>query len=189
MIVQGTTPGSKDMQKLVAANLSFIVVALAAFLVFVNAAAAEEKVSLPDGSSFDSKINCPVCNMPPGSNPQGAAAVVFKDGKVVGLDGTRHMFIYLRSPEKYGIKPEEVREVFVPEWGSKKFLSAKSAFFMLGGDVKGNMGWEAIAFSKKEDAEKFKVDHVGIKVATFDEVRLSDVQAKKRLKMEGGHGH
>jgi nitrous oxide reductase accessory protein NosL len=51
------------------------------------------------------------------------------------------------------------------------------------------MGPEAIPFSKKEDAEKFKAEHKAKTVAPFSMVTLTDLQAgkKKMLKMKHGH--
>jgi len=154
-------------------------------------AAAAEKLDLPDGSKLDTSVKCPVCNMEPGSSKDiGAAAVVFKDGKVLGLDGPSHMFMYMLTPDKYPINKADVKHIFVLDYGTKKFIDANTASFVVGTSVEGTMGPEAVPFAKKEDAEKFSAEHKGSKVVPFAQVQLSDVQAKgwkKMLKMKHGH--
>ncbi len=147
-------------------------------------------VDLPDGSKLDTSAECPVCHMKVDSNPVGSAAVVFKDGKVVGIDGTADLFKYVLDSKKYGFDPGNIKSVFVTDYGSKKFVDAKSSFFVVGSDVKGLMGPDPLAFAKKEDAEKFKTDHKGQKVPAFGEMTIKDVETakKKKLKMDHGHG-
>ncbi|MBM4327413.1 MAG: hypothetical protein FJ118_09650 [Deltaproteobacteria bacterium] len=153
--------------------------------------AAAEKLDLPDGSKLDTSVKCPVCNMEPGSSKDiGAAAVVLKDGKVVGLDGPSHMFMYLLTPDKHPLNKADVKHIFALDYGTKKFIDANAAWFVVGSSVEGTMGPEAVPFAKKEDAEKFGSEHKGSRVVPFSQVQLSDVQAKgwkKMLKMKHGH--
>ncbi len=160
-------------------------------LVLWSFSAMAAMVDLPDGTKLDTSAMCPVCNMKADSNPVGSAAVVFKDGKVVPLAGPGHLFKYVLDPKKYGFEPANIKGVYVMDYGSKKFVDGKGAFFVIGSEVKGHMGDDVLPFAKEEDAEKFKADNKGHKVLTFAEVTLKDVEAgkKKMLKMEhGGHG-
>ncbi|MFH1116833.1 MAG: nitrous oxide reductase accessory protein NosL [Pseudomonadota bacterium] len=145
-----------------------------------------DAVDLPDGSKLDPAAICPVCTMKVGAGKLGPAAVVFKDGKVVSLDGSGDLFRYLLSPSKYGFNPSDIKALFATDYGTKKFVDAKAAFYVLGSDLTGGMGPEAIAFSKQEDAEKFKAEHKAKRVAPFSMVTLNDLQAgkKKMLKMK-----
>ncbi len=146
-----------------------------------------DAVDLPDGSKLDSAAICPVCKMKVGAGNLGPAAVVFNDGKVVNLDGAGDFFRYLLSPSQYGFNPSNIKAVFVTEYGTKKFIDAKSAFYVLGGDVTGGMGPEAIPFSKKEDAEKFKAEHKAKRVAPFSMVTLNDLRSGKRKMLKMKH--
>ena len=106
-------------------------------------------VDLPDGSKLDTTAICPVCNMKVDSNPVGTAAVVFKDGKVVPFDGPGDLFKYLLDPKKYGFDSANIKGIFVTDYGSKKFVDGKGAFFVVGSEVKGLMGSDPLPFAKK----------------------------------------
>jgi copper chaperone NosL len=170
---------------------NFLYITLA--LVFVASAplisVAAQTVDLPDGSKLDLSTSCPVCNMKLEDSKLGVAAVVFKDGKVVGFDSAGDMFRYVRAPVKYSISTENIKNIFVTEHGTKKFMDAKQAFFVVGSEVQAGMGAEVVPFSKKEDAEKFNSENKGKRVAAYAEVTEDDVKSqKKMLKMEHGGG-
>ncbi len=150
---------------------------------------AAQTVNLPDGAKLDLSGTCPVCNMKLGSSPSGPAAVVFKDGKVVGFDTTADMFRYVLAPKKYDFDAGNIKDIFVTEHGTKKFIDAKQAFFVVGSDVKGHMGAEVVPFPNKADAEKFSSEHKGKRVAAYGTVTLADLKSHKMmLKMEHGMG-
>jgi copper chaperone NosL len=170
-------------------NLLYIALAL----VFVASAplvsVAAQTVDLPDGSKLDLSTSCPVCNMKLEDSKAGVAAVVFKEGKVVGFDSAGDMFRYVLAPVKYSISTENIKNIFVTEHGTKKFMDAKQAFFVVGSEVQAGMGAEVVPFSKKEDAEKFNSENKGKRVAAYAEVTEDDVKSqKKMLKMEHGGG-
>jgi copper chaperone NosL len=162
-----------------------LVIAAAAPLISM----AAQAVDLPDGSKLDLSTSCPVCNMKLEESKAGVAAVVFKDGKVVGFDSAGDMFRYVRAPVKYSISTGNIKKMFVTEHGTKKFMDAEQAFFVVGSEVQAGMGAEVVPFSKKEDAEKFNSEHKGKRVASYAEVTADDVKSqKKMLKMEPGGG-
>lgn len=157
-------------------------------LIFILSAAAQP-IDLPDGSKMDLSSVCPVCNMKADTGTLGPAAVVFTDGKVVVFDAAGDFFRYFLAPSKYGFEPADIKGLFVSEYGTKKIIDAKQAHFVTGSDVTGGMGPEAVPFSKKEDAEKFKAEHKGNAVLSFAEVKPEDVKIRKKiLKMDHGHG-
>lgn len=146
-------------------------------------------LDLPDGSKLDLSAACPVCEMKLEMSVVGQAAIVFTDGKVVGFDGPADLFRYFLAPEKYHFDPKNIKHLFVTEYGAKKFIDAKQAFFVVGSELSGEMGPELAAFSAKEAAEKFKTDHKGRSVVAFAGVTLDDlVIKKKKMKMEHGSG-
>lgn len=165
-----------------------LLLAVMALFIMTAIPAAADTVDLPDGSKLDLSAKCPVCNMDVGSGKLGPAAVVFKDGKVVGFDASGDFFRYLLDPKKYKFDPANIKNLYVTQYGTKNFVDAKKAVFVLGSDVSGSMGPEAVAFSKKEEAQKFASEHHGKKVASYGEVKPGDLKsAKKMLKMKHGH--
>lgn len=172
-----------------AKSLLYTVLAVALLATAPIIASATQAVDLPDGSKLDLGATCPVCGMKLESSTLGPAAVVFQDGKVVGFHSAGHMFEYILAPVKYSISTGNIKNVFVTDHGTNKFMDANQAFFVVGSDVQGSMGPDLVAFSKKEDAEKFSTEHKGKRVAAYTEVTAADVKsAKKMLKMEHGMG-
>jgi len=171
-------------------NLLCFALVLAVTLLFGGKATAEV-VDLPDGSKLDKSAECPVCHMKADHGTPGPAAVVFKDGKVVGFDGAGDMFRYVLEPAKYGFDAANIKNVYVTDYTTKKFLDAKGALYVLDSDIQATMGPEVVPFSKKEDAEKFKTEHKGDKVVPYSEVTAGALKPKKKMmkmKPDAGHG-
>ncbi|HTY24890.1 MAG TPA: nitrous oxide reductase accessory protein NosL [Desulfomonilaceae bacterium] len=165
-----------------------LLVLVAALFLAGNAVA--NIVDLPDGSKLDTSAECPVCHMKADHGTPGPAAAVFKDGKVVGFDGAGDMFRYVLDPAKYEFDPANIKNLYVTDYTTKKFIEAKSALFVLDSDVQASMGSEVVPFTKKEDAEKFKAEHNGTKVVAYSEVTQEALKPKKRmLKMKPDEGH
>jgi copper chaperone NosL len=148
---------------------------------FLAADANAATVDLPDGAKLDLSVPCPICNMKTETSKLGPAAVVFKDGKVVGFDTTGDMFRYVLDPKKHGLDAATIKNLFVTEHGTKNFLDAKKAFYVVGSDVVGDMGPEIVPFSQKEGAEKFKSEHHGKNVAIYMQITLGDLASKKKM--------
>ena len=172
--------------KLVRTLFAASVIAVVAFASIFSVAA--QTVDLPDGSKIDLSAVCPVCNMKADTGSMGPAAVVFNDGKVVAFDGAGDFFRYFLDSLKYGFDSSNIKNTFVSEYGTKKILDAKQAYYVTGTDVTGGMGFEPVPFSRKEDAEKFKTERNGKAVVAFSNVNAQDVKIRKKiLKMEHGH--
>jgi copper chaperone NosL len=157
----------------------------------VASTATAKVMDLPDGAKLDTSTECPICHMSIEHGVPGPAAVVFKDGKVVGFDGAGDMFRYVLDPTKYGFDAANIKNTYVTDYTTKKFVEAKNAFYVLGSDVQASMGSEVVPFSKKEDAEKFNTEHKGQKVVAYTGVAAADLKPKRKMmkmKMEGGHG-
>ncbi len=153
--------------------------------------ATAKVMELPDGSKLDTSGECPICHMGVEHGVPGPAAVVFNDGKVIGFDGAGDMFRYILDPGKYGFEAGNIKHVYVTDDTTKKFLDAKSAFYVLESDVQATMGSEVVPFSKKEDAEKFKAEHKGEKIVAYSEITPEALKPKKKmlkLKPDSGHG-
>jgi copper chaperone NosL len=146
---------------------------------------AADVVDLPDGGKLDLSKPCPVCHMNAKGGELGPAAIVFQDGKVVGFDGPGDLFRYLLDSVKYGFDAATIKDVYVTDFGTKKFIDAKKAFFVTGTGFTGGMGSEVIPVGTMETAEKLKTGHQGKSVVAYAEVKPDDVKSeKKMLKMK-----
>lgn len=168
--------------------------ALFLFLSVAVLSAYGSTVDLPDGSKLDGSALCPVCNMKVGAGNIGIAAVVLDSGKVIPFDGPGDLLRFVLAPEKYGFDHVGIKHVFVTDYERKAMIDAKKGFYVVGSDLSGGMGPEAIPFSTKEAAEKFKADHKGKEVLSYNQVNLDHLKIRKKiLKMDhgsgGGHGH
>jgi copper chaperone NosL len=157
--------------------VSLVIIAVAWIPVSAIAAA----VDLPDGSKLDLSTACPVCNMKAETSSLGPAALVFNDGKVVGFDTAGDLFRYMLEPGKYSFDPKNVKNIFVTEFGTKKFIDAKTALFVVGSDLQGSMGPEVAAFAKKEDAEAFKTEHKGKNIVPHSQITQDELKSKKKM--------
>jgi copper chaperone NosL len=158
-------------------RLSFMLVLTLAIATMATSGFAAESLELPDGSKVDLGQKCPVCGMivggPEGQGVTvsyrkgrvvgfaGVAATVFKDGKVVGFDGARCLFVFNSIPSRYGADIADIKYQFVSDFSSKKMIKVEKSFLVLGSNVKGRMGYEMIPFKNKQEASKFASEHDG----------------------------
>ena len=140
-----------------------------------------QTMDLPDGSKLNMSKPCPVCEMKLVPGPNSPAAVVFKDGAVVGLDANSDFFKYVLEPEKYKYSKSDIKSLFVMTMDGKTFFDATKVYFVIAPGDSGQMGAEIIAFVDKAEAEKFSKSKTGSKVVSFIDVSLSDVQPKKKM--------
>jgi copper chaperone NosL len=155
---------------------------------------AEAFLDLPNGSKLDLSATCPVCGMAVGGGLEssatyayrdghmtgfgGAAASVFKDGKVVGFEGARCLFIYNTIPKRFGINVEDIVHRYVTDFNTKKLIEGNRAVLVLGSSIKGFMGYDLIAFSTREEAERFKSEYGGKRIVEPGTVGVADVDRK-----------
>lgn len=177
-----------------------IVVALCASLMVLIVvtpvqSVAAELLDLPDGSKVDLGQKCPVCGMIVGGPEgqavtlsykdghlarfEGVAATVFKDGKVVGFDGARCLFVYNSIPSKYGVDITDMKQQFVTDFETKKMISVEKAYLVLGSTVKGRMGYEMIPFTGRQQAMRFASEHDGKWVIQLYPVVTKQQEKKK----------
>jgi len=115
---------------------------------------------------------CPVCGMFVYKYPDWTAHIIFKDGAAVFFDGCKDLFKYYLDLKKYspGRKIEDIAGVYVNEYYEMKTINAVNAYFVVGSDVYGPMGYELIPLASIEDAETFRNDHKGKEILRFREV-------------------
>jgi copper chaperone NosL len=149
---------------------------------------------LPNGSKADLSATCPVCGMVVGGGLEssatyayrdgrltgfgGAAASVFKDGNVVSFEGARCLFVYNTIPKRFGIDVGNIVHQYVTDFNNKNFIEVNKAVFVLGSAIKGFMGYDLIAFSTREEAEKFRSQYGGKRIVEHGTVGIADVNRK-----------
>lgn len=115
---------------------------------------------------------CAVCGMFVAKYPNWLAQIQYLDGgRTQFFDGVKDLMVFYFNPERYGgLDNARIKEIFVKDYYSLNWLSAKDAFYVVGSDIYGPMGHELIPFEIKEAAEAFLKDHHGKEVFTFDSI-------------------
>ena len=117
--------------------------------------------------SHDEK--CPVCGMFVYKYPRWAAQIWLKNGKHFSFDGVKDLTKYIHSHPKLNID-----KIVVTDYYKQYAIDGKKAFYVIGSDVYGPMGEEAIPFEDEDDAKAFMRDHRGKKIVSFVEIELDD---------------
>ncbi|MBW2467205.1 MAG: nitrous oxide reductase accessory protein NosL [Deltaproteobacteria bacterium] len=118
------------------------------------------------------RARCSVCGMFVAKFPNWLAQIHYNDqDKVKFFDGVKDMMVFYFNPEKYGSHSgDSIKAIYVKDYYSLNWLSAKEAFYVAGSDVYGPMGHELIPFASKEAAESFSKDHHGKDILTFGKI-------------------
>jgi len=126
--------------------------------------------SLVDENKESIKVSkdekCPVCGMFVYKYPRWVAQIFLPDGSHLSFDGVKDMTKYLNSHKV------AVKKILVTDYYTQKAIDGKKAFYVIGSDVYGPMGEEAIPFENDEDAKNFLKDHRGKKILKLEEVRF-----------------
>jgi len=115
---------------------------------------------------------CPVCGMFAAKYPEFLSQMVFRDGSSAFFDGPKDLFkCYLNRSRYLPSKNKiDVAALFVKDYYSLAVIDARTAFFVVGSDIRGPMGSELIPFRKKAEAAEFQKDHQGKRTLRFNEV-------------------
>lgn len=118
------------------------------------------------------KDRCPVCGMFTARFPEFLSQIIFTDGTYVTFDGSKDMFKYYiklgkRDPDKM---KAGINAIYTKDYYSLENIDAREAYFVIGSDVFGPMGKEAIPFTDLEAAKEFQKDHKGKEIIRFDEI-------------------
>ncbi|NVN92813.1 MAG: nitrous oxide reductase accessory protein NosL [Desulfuromonadales bacterium] len=115
---------------------------------------------------------CPVCGMFVAKYPEWSTSLTFKDGTTEFFDGAKDLFRFYQGVARYAPRrtPAEIRDIRVKDYYTLAAIDARSAWYVIGSDVMGPMGREAVAFAREADARSFFKDHHGSKILRFSEV-------------------
>jgi len=118
---------------------------------------------------------CAVCEMFPSRYPKNKCQIHAKDGKIYHFCSTQCMFTFLENPDrglKAGFAPQLI---WVIEFNSGRWISGRAAYYIVGAqDVYGPMGFEALPFDKKSDADEIAGQRGG-KILLFGDVTIEKI--------------
>ena len=122
---------------------------------------------------------CPVCGMRVARYPDWIATVLYRDGHAHHFDGAKDLFKYLFDLPRYapGHAAEDMVAIGVTEYYGLSRIDARAAWYVIGSDVLGPMGFELIPLASAEEAGEFLRDHSGLRILRFDEVTPALLQA------------
>ena len=127
-----------------------------------------------DIKSIDEVINvtkdekCPICGMFVYKYPKWAAQIFYED-KHFSFDGVKDLMKY------YFDNKNGISKIVVTDYYSQKAIDAKKAYYVIGSDIYGPMGDELIPFVNKDDAKVFYMDHKGVKILKFEDIKKREV--------------
>ena len=126
---------------------------------------------------------CDVCSMDRKANAQSRMVIAFQDGTSRAVCS-----IHCAAAELSKSTNKEVKSLLVADYASLELLDAKSAVWVVGGDVRGVMTQTAKwAFANEAAARAFVAAHGGT-AAPFDQVmKLADEEVKSAGGMQPGH--
>lgn len=124
----------------------------------------------------DNLDKCPVCGMYPARYPQHKCQLTLANGKVVHFCATHCLFKYLGNYQKYTDSAIKNNQIWVIDYATSQWVYAPNAYYLIGTDVNGPMGKEAIPFINKRDAQDFQTKHGG-KILDFGRLDFSTLIA------------
>jgi len=130
---------------------------------------------------------CSVCGMFVEKYENWIVQVKLDDDFVMFFDGVKDMMVsYFNSGEYSSYDQKNIKEIWVKDYYSLKWVDGFKAFYVTGSDVYGPMGKEFIPFDSKAAAENFLNDHKGKDIHTFSEITSELVQSLRTTKMRHG---
>ncbi len=127
------------------------------------------------------KDACVTCGMYPSRYPQNSSQILTADKSTLHFCSTRCLINYQANPQQYIENPPKATYIWVTVYPDGDYDYAGGLYYVVGSQVQGPMGLEAIPFRKKADAQAFAGKEGG-KVMRFNEITPVMLQG------EGGHG-
>ncbi|WP_059439529.1 nitrous oxide reductase accessory protein NosL, partial [Anaeromyxobacter sp. PSR-1] len=125
------------------------------------------------------KDRCAVCGMLVAKYPQWVASIRYRDGEVAFFDGVKDLLAYWHDLPRHapGRAQGDVAAISVTDYYSARPIDGRSAFYVIGGDVRGPMGAELVAFAREGDAKAFLNEHRGERILRFDDATPAVLEA------------
>lgn len=130
------------------------------------------------------KDRCPVCGMYVIRHRKHLAGLQFKDGKTVFFCSTKCFFHAYHHWKDYfpGRKKGQIAHMWVTEYYRVKPIPAKEAFYLVGCDLIGPMGYMIVPVQDLKAAQVLKKDHHCSRILSFEEVTPEIVEATRKGK-------
>lgn len=115
------------------------------------------------------KDSCTVCGMYPAGYPKHNCQIWAMDGTTLHFCSTQCMVNFNANPLKYVKEPTKAKMSWVTLFSDGMSESAIGAYYVVGSQVNGPMGKEAIPFKLKKNAEEF-VKTSGGKIVDYSQL-------------------
>ena len=112
---------------------------------------------------------CTVCGMYPASYPKHNCQIWAMDGSTLHFCSTQCMVNFNADQSKYVKEPAKTKMAWVTLFSDGMYESVFGAYYVVGSQMNGPMGREAIPFKLKKNAEEF-VKANGGKIASFSQL-------------------
>jgi nitrous oxide reductase accessory protein NosL len=109
----------------------------------------------------DNQDRCPVCEMFPARYPRHKSQLQTRDKTVYHFCSTQCLFAFLEDSPAYGGRQVDPFLIWVVDYETRAWISARTAYYVVGAGEAGPMGREAFAFDRKSDAAAFARQHGG----------------------------
>ena len=119
--------------------------------------------------------SCPVCAMVPQRYPYGKCQIKTTGERTIHFCSTQCLFAFLGKPEAYVDAPVDPLLIWVVDRASGMWISGRAAFYVVGSKkVFGPMGYEALPFNSRSEAEAFATENGG-RTALFGDITVQKV--------------
>jgi len=147
---------------------------------------SKEKVMIAQKRIKDGKIvepvdnndECSVCHMYPARYLKNRCQLTDTEKAIHHFCSTQCLFAFLKDPRSFVNKDVKPMMIWVADYPSGSWISAKTAYYVVGSKVQGPMGYEALAFDKSAEALSLKHQEGG-NVLTFPEVGIEKIKPKE----------
>ena len=122
---------------------------------------------------------CKVCAMFPARYPKNKCQIRWAKGPVYHFCSTQCLFRFLANPGEFSapkIPPVEAGMIWVVDYPSGNWISARTAYCVVGANAWGPMGREAFCFDRIAQAEEFTRSRGG-RILTFGAVNTEAIHA------------
>ena len=143
--------------------ISFLILTLIVFIGLPNGVSAQPK-------KIEVQKECPLCGMYPARYPQFNCQIVFTDGTYEAFDSAIGLLVYLLFPDKAGIKPKPVTEIYFKDYLKESWIEAGKTFFVTGSEIMGPMGIEFLPADSEQAARELKNQEKGQDIIHFKEI-------------------
>jgi nitrous oxide reductase accessory protein NosL len=128
------------------------------------------KISIP----VDNRDRCPVCEMFPARYPRHRGQVRFDGGNVAHFCSNRCLFEFIQHRAAFPHAKDAVAMIWVSDYPTADWISAYTAYYVVGAEAWGPMGYEAFSFDTVEGARHFAREKGG-RVLAFGEVSVERI--------------